>query len=153
MPVLLVRHAHAGVRKEWRGDDTRRPLSGKGRAQAAGLVPVLDSWAPQRILSSPYTRCVQTVGPLAAHLGVKVERVAELGEGRGPDALALVRLLAADKVALCTHGDVITDVLVALADEDRLILGPRPRQAKGSTWILEAQGPLFAKAAYVPPPA
>ena len=41
---------------------------------------------------------------------------------------------------------------VALADEDRLDLGPRPRQAKGSVWVLDATGGRFTKATYLPPP-
>ena len=123
----------------------------KGRRQADGLVSALAGWSPQRVLSSPYTRCVQTVEPLAAELGLKVEAVEELAEGNGSLALALIRALADEKVALCTHGDIIPDVLVALADEDRLDLGPRPRQAKGSVWILEARGARFRRAAYLPP--
>jgi hypothetical protein len=66
--------------------------------------------------------------------------------------LALIRSLAHDKVALCTHGDVITDVLVALADEDRLDLGPHPRQAKGSAWVLHADLGRFVKATYLASP-
>ena len=150
MPVLLIRHAHAGSRKDWKGDDRLRPVSDKGQAQAIALVRALDGWAVQRVLSSPYTRCMQTVAPLAEALGVKVEAVIELGEGHGPDAVHLVRSLVSEKVALCTHGDVIADILVALADEDRLDLGRRPRQAKGSTWILEANGRVFKRATYLP---
>ena len=151
MPVLLIRHAHAGSRRDWDGEDRLRPLSPKGRAQAKGLVRGLDGWAVQRVLSSPFARCVETVSPLAAELGVKVEVVEELAEGNGADALALVRSLATEKAALCTHGDVIPDILVALADEDRLDLGPDPRQAKGSVWILEASGSVFTRATYVAP--
>lgn len=151
MPVLLIRHAQAGSRKDWKGDDRQRPLSGKGRKQAEGLVRELEGWAVQRVLSSPYARCVLTVQPLARELGVKVEVVDELAEGHGADALALVRALANDKAALCTHGDVIPEVLVPLADEDRVDLGPRPRQAKGSVWVLEADGERFARASYLPP--
>ncbi|HLH46005.1 MAG TPA: phosphoglycerate mutase family protein [Acidimicrobiales bacterium] len=151
MPVLLVRHAHAGSREEWHGEDAERPLSKKGRRQADSLVGMLESHAPQRILSSPFVRCVQTVQPLADRLGVTVEVAEELAEGNGPAAVALVRSLADEKVALCTHGDVIPDVLVALADEDRVDLGPRPRQAKGSVWVLETDGGHFVRAAYLPP--
>lgn len=149
--MLLVRHAHAGSRSEWGGDDRGRPLSAKGRQQAGALVRALDGWAVQRVLSSPYTRCIETVSPLADELGIKVEVIEELAEGHGADAIRLVRSLASDKVALCTHGDVIPDVLVTLADEDRLDLGPHPRQAKGSVWILEANGSLFTKATYLSP--
>jgi broad specificity phosphatase PhoE len=151
MPVLLTRHAHAGSRKSWKGDDRSRPLSDKGLRQALGLVEALDGWAVQRVLSSPYLRCVQTVEPLALELGVGVEVVDELAEGHGPEALDLVRSLASDKVAACTHGDVIPDVLVPLADEDRLDLGPQPGQAKGSVWVLESDGSRFVRATYLPP--
>jgi broad specificity phosphatase PhoE len=153
MPVLLIRHAHAGTRKDWKGDDLLRPLSERGQRQARRLVESIDGWGVQRILTSPYSRCCETVGPLAKALGIKVEVTEALAEGHGVEALQLVRSLAHDKVALCTHGDVIPDVLVPLADEDRLDLGPRPRQAKGSVWVLETSDELFTKATYLPPVA
>jgi 8-oxo-dGTP diphosphatase len=149
--LLLIRHGHAGSRKDWSGDDRLRPLSAKGRRQARALVVQLDPWAPSRVLSSPYERCIETVRPLAHELGLKVEASEELAEGAGPDAIELVRSLRDTHVALCTHGDVIPDILVALADEDRLDLGPAPRQAKGSTWVLESTKGRFVVATYVPP--
>jgi 8-oxo-dGTP diphosphatase len=149
--VLLIRHAHAGTRGDWLGEDKLRPLTQKGFRQAVSLVRRLDGWAPARILSSPYVRCVQTVLPLADDRGVKVEEVDELAEGAGRAALELVRGLADRPVALCTHGDVIPDVLIALADEHRLDLGPAPHQAKGSTWVLEHHRGRFVKAIYIPP--
>ncbi len=152
MPLLLIRHAHAGSRRDWPGDDRLRPLSAKGGRQAEAISSLAEDHSPQRILSSPYERCLQTVGPLGAHLSLRVEPVDDLAEGAGPSALALVRALADEKAALCTHGDVIPDVLVALADEDRLDLGHRPRQAKGSVWVLEAHAGRFTRATYVPPP-
>ncbi len=89
--------------------------------------------------------------PLADALRVKIEEEESLAEGMELAALDLVRRVAHEKIALCTHGDVIPEILVALADEDHLDLGPRPRQAKGSVWVLEAQGGRFVKAAYLPP--
>lgn len=153
MALLLVRHAHAGARKEWDGDDHLRPLSARGTRQAEGLVGLLDPYACQRLLSSPYERCVATLRPLAERLSLRVEPLDELAEGNATAALALVRALADDKVAVCTHGDVVAEVLVALADEDRLDLGDRPRQAKGSTWVLESSDGRFSRAAYLPAPA
>jgi broad specificity phosphatase PhoE len=149
--LLLIRHAHAGNRKDWAGDDRERPLSSKGRRQARTLIDQLEPWAPSRVLSSPYRRCVETVKPLADELGLKVEELDELAEGAGLEALELVRSLHDSHVALCTHGDVIPEILVALADEDRLDLGPAPRQAKGSTWVLTSHKGRFHKATYVPP--
>ena len=149
--MLLIRHAHAGSRKDWPGDDRLRPLSAKGQRQATGLVTSLGPWAVQRILSSPYERCLQTVAPLATELSLAVESCPALAEGQGSKALALIRKLVDDKVAMCTHGDVIPEVLVAIADEDRVDLGPRPRQAKGSVWILEVTSGRFTKATYLGP--
>jgi 8-oxo-dGTP diphosphatase len=152
MPVILIRHAQAGLRRDWVGDDRLRPLSTRGRRQADRLPESLRSCLPQRVLSSPYTRCVQTVTPLAGGLGLRTETTEHLAEGAGLQALVLIRSLADDKVAVCTHGDVITDILVALADEDRLDLGPKPRQAKGSAWVLQADLGRFVRAAYLAPP-
>ncbi len=151
--MLLIRHAHAHSRKDWVGDDHLRPLSPRGERQAEGLTELVDSYAPQRVISSPFARCLATVGPLAALLSLRVEPAEELAEGNGLAAVALVRALADDKVALCTHGDVIPEVLVALADEDRLDLGHRPRQAKGSVWVLDANGGHFTRATYIAAPA
>jgi broad specificity phosphatase PhoE len=149
--VLLIRHAHARARKDWNGDDRLRPLTPRGVRQAQALVAPLEAFAPQRILSSPYLRCVTTVGFLAGRLNLPVETTEDLAEGDPLAAVALVRALADEKVALCTHGDIIPEVLVALADEDRIDLGPRPRQAKGSAWILDADGGHFTRATYLPP--
>jgi len=150
--VLLIRHAHAGSRRDWDGDDTGRPLSARGMAQAASLVGRLEGWAPVRVLSSPYRRCLQTVEPLAAALGVGVEIATELAEGADGAALGLVRRVGRQSVALCTHGDIIPMVLEALAAEDGLDVGSRLRQAKGSTWVLEERAGRFVTARYLPPP-
>jgi phosphohistidine phosphatase SixA len=149
--VLLIRHAHAGSRRDAKGPDVARKLSARGLKQAQGLVETLESYAPQRIVSSPALRCVETVAPLAKALHLKVEEADILAEGSGLEALDLVRQVANEKIALCTHGDVIPEILVALADEDHLDLGPRPRQAKGSVWVLEAEQRRFVKASYLPP--
>ncbi len=152
MAVLLIRHAHAGSRKDWHSDDRLRPLTAKGQRQATLLTRRLKPWTPERILSSPYVRCVETLEPYAESLGLKVEEVDELAEGAGASALKLIRSLASSDVALCTHGDITATVLVSVAKDDRLNLGRRLRHAKGSTWVLERRGHKFIKATYLPPP-
>src|SRR5262249_60089940 len=126
-------------------------LSSRGYKQARNLVPALEGYAPQRILSSAAVRCLETMAPLAEAMHLKVEEEDALAEGAGLGALAVVRRVAHEKIALCTHGAVIPEILVSLADEDHLDLGPRPRQAKGSVWVLEAEGDRFVKAVYLPP--
>ena len=150
--LLLVRHAHALARKEWPGPDHKRPLSPQGFKEAEDLVGVVGQFAPvSRVLSSPYLRCAQTVTPLANARGLEVELSDDLAEGQRASAVKLVRSLAGADVAVCTHGDVVAEVLMALADEDRLDLGPNPRQAKGSVWCLEGADGSFSSARYFPP--
>ena len=57
-----------------------------------------------RVVSSPYARCVETVEPLAAALGVPVEQDDRLAEGAGGSGRDL---LLEEGVVCCTHGDVV----------------------------------------------
>jgi 8-oxo-(d)GTP phosphatase len=105
VPLLVIRHARAGDRSEWEGDDRKRPLDNRGRRQATAVVDELAGFPIARILSSPYDRCVQTVEPLAAQRNLEIELRGELGEDRQHDeGVALVRSLADEPVAVCVHG-------------------------------------------------
>ena len=152
MPVLLVRHAHALARSEWDGDDRERELSQKGHRQAVRLVPVLTEFKPSRLLSSPYLRCLDTVRPLGRALGRQVESEDRLAEGAGRAAVELVRSLRAEDAVLCSHGDVIPDILAVLVHDDGVDLGAHPRVEKASVWVLDAGGDRFTAASYLPPP-
>lgn len=153
MPVSVVRHAHAMARDHWEGDDAERPLSPKGRRQADQLVGVLTDLKPVRILSSPALRCRDTVEPLGRRLGLAVEDDPRLAEGAGRAALGLLRAATGENVVLCSHGDVIPEILAVLAAEDGVRLGSHPRVEKGSVWVLHTSAGRFTRAEYVPPPA
>ena len=134
--ILLIRHAWAGDRDDWEGDDRRRPLDERGRRQAERLVEVLGGHRLDRILSSPFVRCVQTVEPLARRRGLGVEEREELAEGAGLDAfLGLAHDLGA--AAVSVHGDLVEELL------------GEPRR-KGSTTLL---GENLEPIATIPPPA
>jgi phosphohistidine phosphatase SixA len=139
LALFLVRHAKAGSRQRWAGDDVLRPLSNRGARQAKALVALLEPYGVgnvRRVVSSPYVRCVETVAPLAEQLGLKIEVVEELAEGHGPEALALARSWLGEEVAACSHGDVVPFVVGQLVHD-----APDPLPcAKGSTWILRAAG-------------
>lgn len=105
---VLLRHASAGDRFHWDGEDHLRPLDERGRRQAAELVDKLVPLGVLRIVSSPYTRCVETVEPLAAAVGLEVEQDERLAEGAGAAAAGLLREAG---VVACTHGDVIHALL------------------------------------------
>lgn len=111
-PLVLIRHGSAGDREAWTGNDRERPLDERGRRQAERLVSALAPYDIERVLSSPALRCVQTVEPLASHLGVEIESRRELMEGASrEEALALVDELVGSAAALCTHGDVVFELL------------------------------------------
>src|SRR5439155_26388084 len=85
---LLLRHADAGDRQAGTGPDGRRGLSDLGRVQAQQLVARLGGLPIRRVLSSPAARCLQTVGPLARALGLKVETSPLVRIGGDPVVLA-----------------------------------------------------------------
>jgi 8-oxo-dGTP diphosphatase len=149
MTVLLVRHAVAMRRGDWSKPDHLRPLTPKGYEQADGLVALLEGRGIARILSSPFLRCVETVTPLAARLGLPVEEVRELAEGGGASAARLVRDLDGAVAVLCSHGDVIPELLETIAKRSALPRGGELPCAKGSTWAVSADG---TEATYLPPP-
>lgn len=109
---ILVRHASAGSREEWSGSDRLRPLDDRGRRQAEGLVAALAGYPVERILSSPSVRCTETVLPLAGERGLDVEERLELGERAGREsALELVDGVEGPGLVVCTHGDVVDELL------------------------------------------
>jgi 8-oxo-(d)GTP phosphatase len=139
--LLLVRHAKAGDRARWTGDDRLRPLDGRGRRQADAMVPPLAGYTPTRLVSSPYVRCVQTLEPLCARLGMRVEPDAAIAEGASvEEARALLGRLGPGPVVLCTHGDVI-----------EALVGEGEPKKKGSTWLLARRDGNIQPVRYWPP--
>ena len=142
--LLLVRHAKAGSRSSWTGEDLTRPLDHTGRRQAAGLRRALPWFGPRRVLSAEPLRCRQTVEGLAADLGVPVEPEPALNEDayekdpqRGVDRVLAV--VAGDQrvVVVCSQGGVIPDMVGRLADEHRVRLAnPKLPARKASVWAL-----------------
>ncbi len=115
--VVLVRHARAGKRTEWDGDDRLRPLDPRGAAQAAALARLLEVFGPTGVFAAPRTRCEQTVGPLAARLDLPVTSVPELTdeafEADPHGAVeAVTRVATSTPVAvICSQGTALPGVL------------------------------------------
>lgn len=151
--LYLVRHAKAGNRHAWTGDDRLRPLSKPGRRQAEGLVRLFDGRKVDRILSSPFLRCVQTVQLLASDRALPIEDSDALSEG-APLASVLDLVAELDGVAavLCSHGDVIPALVEHLAEHGMAIEGEADWR-KGSTWILERDGDRIVRGRSLEVPA
>jgi phosphohistidine phosphatase SixA len=147
----LVRHAHAGDKHRWPGPDGLRPLSAAGQAEAAGLLVRLEDYPVGRILSSPTVRCQQTVQPLADDRLLHVEALTALGVAADPAAvLTLLVDAQAQDAVVCTHGEVIGEVLLRLVMEGLAVDHP-PTWPKGSTWLLEGGGGRFRSGRYLAP--
>lgn len=136
--VHLVRHAKAKNRTEWTEPDDLRPLTKRGRREAMALAQRLQSEGVARLVSSPFTRCVQTFEPLAQVLDLAIETTDLLAEGAdGEGALELLVLLSrADPIACCTHGDVLYDLVGSIAAGGVRLDGPLEAPV-ASTWVLE----------------
>lgn len=144
----LVRHAKAGSRERWTAPDRERPLSDAGKQQAVALIELIGTGV-RSVKSSPYLRCMETVAPLAASLGVQLQEESRLAEGAGPE-WAMEALAAAGSV-LCTHGDVMAE-LVHLLSEQRVPLKGGLQWAKAGTWAFDVAGGRIVAGRYLPPP-
>lgn len=149
--IYLVRHADAGPKETWAAADVLRPLSETGRHEAAGLVAALSGLPVTRILSSPTTRCLETVEPLARQRRLSIEVDAGLGvEAEPGHALKLIGDRAIAAAVLCSHGELIGRVMEQLVADGLRPAGPL-RWAKGSTWVLDWDGDGALRASYLCP--
>jgi len=151
--VYVLRHAKAGLRSSGETLDEQRPLTRRGRRQALRLVERFQGIDLQRIVSSPFNRCVETVEPLADARGIELEIAPELAEGEPLEGVeTLVRSLDPRPTLLCGHRLEINGLIGRLETARTPIEGPRSL-AKGSMWVLEREldGRVLA-ARYVPAP-
>ena len=135
--VLLVRHAQAGRRDRWTGPDDERPLDEKGRSQAQALAGLLPLWRPAAVRSAPALRCLQTVSPLAEHLGLSVHidtALAEDAAERLPARLAELGAAGVDVVA-CSQGGAMRTAVARLTAEAGLAAADHDAP-KGGVWAL-----------------
>ncbi|GAB1815494.1 8-oxo-(d)GTP phosphatase MutT1 [Mycobacterium sp. MUNTM1] len=139
--VLVVRHGTAGRKSRFSGDDAKRPLDKRGRAQAEALVPQLLAFGASEVYAADRVRCHQTVEPLAEDLGVPVQNEPTLTEEAYAKNAKRARhrmLDIADQKGtpvVCTQGKVIPDLIAWWCERD----GVRPdksRNHKGSAWVL-----------------
>lgn len=150
--TIIVRHARAGSRSKYKGEDSQRPLDKLGRAQAESLVSQLLAFGATQLHAAPRVRCRQTLEPLAQEIGVPIDTEAALTDEAYADdkKTACGRVLeiasGADGATpvICTQGKVIPDLIEWWCERD----GVRPdksRNRKGSTWVLSsADGHLIA---------
>ncbi len=148
--LVIMRHASAGDKHDWDGDDLFRPLDRKGQAEALALVPLLACFDPVRIVSSPAVRCTETVAPYAAHIGAPIEvdraltvpdRARAFSARTSPDhpVTDVARLLADGVPTLvCAHGENIPQLLGGACEYLGAKRPSDPSLPKAGFWVLQA---------------
>jgi len=148
----VLRHAKAGSRSHWTGDDHQRPLSKKGLKQAEALVAELEPFPVAAIFSSPFVRCVQTVEPLARAHRMEIQKSPSLAEGHGlAGAMLYMGDPNLDHAMLSTHGDIVWELVEELVKRHVIKPGEGGFE-KGSTWIVVMDNGSPVRARYIPAP-
>jgi 8-oxo-dGTP pyrophosphatase MutT (NUDIX family)/phosphohistidine phosphatase SixA len=152
VPVILLRHAVAGRRQDWRGHDLDRPLDARGAGDADRLAPLLAVFGRCDVLSSAAERCVATVRPYAALTGMSIEVDPRLAAERGSgitdaqQARAGEAAAAGRPVILCAHRENLPGLLAAAcARLGAEVPAVRPLR-KGAWWVLHAAAGRLAGA-------
>ncbi|WEV75187.1 NUDIX hydrolase [Bifidobacterium sp. ESL0800] len=78
--LIIVRHSKAVARKKWNGTDADRPIIPRGAAASFALNQELGCYAPQKLASSPWLRCMETLEPYAWHTGLEITQLPALTE-------------------------------------------------------------------------
>jgi len=149
---ILLRHAPAGRKSAWTGDDLLRPLDGRGLADAEALVGVLACYAPQHVISSAAERCLGTVRPYAEWIGaaISVEPAFTVrGHGDRSEAARerISRLISEPApMVVCAHREnlpvLLAGALAALGEEAPGGHGPAGDWSppKSGFWVLHVTG-------------
>ncbi|MGH3302973.1 MAG: SixA phosphatase family protein, partial [Streptosporangiaceae bacterium] len=162
-PLIVVRHASAGRKSDWSGNDLSRPLDRRGERDAWSLTSLLRCFGVSRVISAPAERCQATVRPYAAAIRAEVEvepafdvtRMDGGGAQRGVSAdaeRAAAALAAADEpVIICAHRENLPVLLAAAC----AVLGAQPLAGsplhKGEFLVLHrAAATLIAAERYHP---
>ncbi len=150
--IYLLRHAKAGERRVWEGDDEERPLSRQGWKQARAVSKRLAGKGASTIHSSPYVRCVQSVEPLAELIGVTIQIDDRLAEDAPFEPVLELLAQVENGAVLCSHGDVIPATVEALVRRGMEVQST-VEWRKASVWVLRRKGERITKGKVWAPPS
>jgi 8-oxo-dGTP diphosphatase len=139
--LIILRHTKSLERGDWDEEDSHRTLDETGFDQAQLLIKHLEPFAIDELYTSDYTRCVQTVTPLAHARGLSITTVPSLNEESfelDPEkAISFANALKQDEknILICSHNPVIPSMLrgilnTKLKNKDLIKLEP------GDAWIV-----------------
>ena len=139
--ILLVRHGHVeGIRPaRFRGREDL-PLTERGRAEALAVAQrIASKWRPERIYTSPLSRCIATGDAIAKACGVEAQSIEELNDidygtwrMKSYDEMALAEPELSSAWFNTPHlmrfpgGESLQDLLARSADAVRLVRNSHP---------------------------
>jgi phosphohistidine phosphatase len=140
LQLYLLRHADAGDPATWRGDDSDRPLSGKGRRQARWMGRWLATQRklPDVIVTSPKVRAAQTAVLATEGSDLKLIVDERLASGAGlEDVVAIIQEHApkARRVMLVGHDPDFSEMASELTGASIAI-------KKGAVARIDVSGPV-----------
>jgi len=161
-PVILLRHASAVAKKDWRqagNSDLARPLSERGQAQAAALAGLLGCFAPAQVISSAAERCLATITPYAERAGVPVtvepaftvdSASAHGGDDWAETPAARSRVAgvvtAARPAVICAHRQNLSWLLAQVCAAISAPVPEGPALHRAAFWVLQVGGRRLASA-------
>ncbi len=136
-PIILVRHASAGERRNWTGPDDARPLDAPGATRARLLERVLSCFGPAQLVSAAPQRCLDTLAPLARRLSLTVVVDRAFDETADPCAAAaqvidLIPRPGDGATVVCSQGKLIPPLLARVAGGT----AEEYHTPKGRGWVL-----------------
>jgi 8-oxo-dGTP diphosphatase len=150
-PLILLRHASAGTKAAWKGNDSARPLDAEGERDARALAGLLRCFGVSRVVSAPAERCVATVRPYAVAVGgaVDVEPAFDVAPHRsvvGPHGAkaAAAQAAAGEPVVICAHRENLPVLLAAACAELGAAPPPDKPLHKGEFLVLHRAGGRLA---------
>ncbi len=110
--VYFIRHAQSD---RFVHDDRTRPLTSEGMNDTKRITETLENAGIQHIISSPYTRTIQTVTDLSEKLGIGIEtdedfRERNSGQWHGEKFLEFIRQQWKDFSFRILDGECLADV-------------------------------------------
>lgn len=135
--LVILRHAKATPRTNWKDGEASRPLLPEGMMQAKKLAKTLMCFGPKRVISSPWQRCVSTVEPYAKLAKKKIilrSQITEFKSKKNPkQARQIVEdIFGSDKNSLiCTHRPALPEVLRAISQHAQIDLKESIGKAAG----------------------
>lgn len=139
-PVIVLRHACAGEKRFWHGEDLLRPLDPRGRWESSRLVSLLAGYAPGTLVSSAAQRCVESLLPYAVAASHRVTTDPAFTVGAPVPAAPVPRLRALldaphDGLLICTHGELVPELVGELCSRFDAPQPEDPALRKGAFWV------------------